>query len=267
MTRLGTVLFMLAVVVSPPAAHAQDARSRVRAELAQTVGESFAGRGDGTRTFGSGLTSLAVAGIHFTGFELSYPDLWDTDESGARSCAIPKCILVAPVQLPAGALITKIELNAYDVHVLNDVKVTLKQLPVSGAPPIVLATAQSEGLQGYTFVTTVLPTPHTVDNANNTYSLTFVGADNDNPAGLVTDPVTKVQAVRIFYKLQTSPGPAVATFNDVPTTHAFFPSVEALVAAGITAGCGPQLFCPDGLVTRGQMAAFLSRALGLHFAP
>jgi hypothetical protein len=42
---------------------------------------------------------------------------------------------------------------------------------------------------------------------------------------------------------------------------------EALLAAGITGGCGGGAYCPDSPVTRGQMAVFLSRALGLHFAP
>ncbi len=37
--------------------------------------------------------------------------------------------------------------------------------------------------------------------------------------------------------------------------------IEALVAEGITTGCGDGLFCPDDPVTRGQMAAFLTRAL------
>lgn len=37
--------------------------------------------------------------------------------------------------------------------------------------------------------------------------------------------------------------------------------IEALAAAGITAGCAPRMFCPDEPVTREQMAAFLRRAL------
>ena len=39
-------------------------------------------------------------------------------------------------------------------------------------------------------------------------------------------------------------------------------AIEALASAGITAGCAPGRFCPDDPVTRGQMAAFLSRVLG-----
>ena len=41
--------------------------------------------------------------------------------------------------------------------------------------------------------------------------------------------------------------------------------IEALAAAGVTRGCNPPAndrFCPGTSVTRGQMAAFLHRALG-----
>ena len=63
-----------------------------------------------------------------------------------------------------------------------------------------------------------------------------------------------------------SPAPAQATFSDVPLTHPFSQYVEALAASGITAGCGAGKFCPDAALTRGQMAVFLAKALGLHFA-
>jgi hypothetical protein len=45
------------------------------------------------------------------------------------------------------------------------------------------------------------------------------------------------------------------------------PAVTALWAAGITSGCGEWKFCPDDPVTRGEMAAFLTRALGLDASP
>jgi hypothetical protein len=62
------------------------------------------------------------------------------------------------------------------------------------------------------------------------------------------------------------PAPAVATFVDVPTSHPFFQFIEALSAAGITGGCAPgPSYCPNDPITRGQMAVFLSVALGLHF--
>lgn len=39
--------------------------------------------------------------------------------------------------------------------------------------------------------------------------------------------------------------------------------IEAIAAAGITFGCGSDLYCPDQAVTRGQMAAFLRRGFNL----
>jgi hypothetical protein len=47
----------------------------------------------------------------------------------------------------------------------------------------------------------------------------------------------------------------------------FQEDIEKLVAAGITSGCGNGKYCPNDNVTRGQMAAFLVRALQLPSAP
>jgi hypothetical protein len=69
----------------------------------------------------------------------------------------------------------------------------------------------------------------------------------------------------IGYKLQVSPAPVTATFGDVPTDHPFFQFIEALAKSGITGGCGSGNYCPDNPVTRGQMAVFLAKGLGLQF--
>jgi hypothetical protein len=71
--------------------------------------------------------------------------------------------------------------------------------------------------------------------------------------------------VEVWWRRTVSPAPDTATFNDVPTSHPFFQFIEALYASGITAGCGNGNFCPDGPLTRGQMAVFLAKALGLHW--
>jgi hypothetical protein len=42
-------------------------------------------------------------------------------------------------------------------------------------------------------------------------------------------------------------------------------AIDRLATAGVTQGCNPPVnnrYCPDDYVTRGQMAAFLKRALG-----
>ena len=71
--------------------------------------------------------------------------------------------------------------------------------------------------------------------------------------------------VEVWWRRSVSPAPEVATFNDVPANHAFFQFIEALAASGITAGCDVDKFCPDMPLTRGQMAVFLAKALGLHW--
>ena len=73
--------------------------------------------------------------------------------------------------------------------------------------------------------------------------------------------------VEVWWRRTVSPAPASATFGDVPVGHPQHRFVEALYAAGITAGCTGGNYCPNDPVTRGQMAVFLSVALGLHFSP
>jgi len=61
-------------------------------------------------------------------------------------------------------------------------------------------------------------------------------------------------------------GPAVAVanhiFTDVATDYAFHGDIERVYDARITAGCSATTYCPETNVTRGQMAAFLSRTGG-----
>lgn len=60
---------------------------------------------------------------------------------------------------------------------------------------------------------------------------------------------------------KTSLGPGGTFLDD--DFRAAEPAIEALVAAGITNGCDPELFCPMAPVTRGQMATLLARTLKL----
>jgi len=58
------------------------------------------------------------------------------------------------------------------------------------------------------------------------------------------------------------PTPTGQSFTDVPPGRWSYPFVEDFFKRGLTAGCGGSLFCPDGLVSREQMATFMIRALG-----
>ena len=77
---------------------------------------------------------------------------------------------------------------------------------------------------------------------------------------------TAFRGCRVDWHRTVSPAPASATFNDVPVGHPQHRFIQALVASGITGGCGGGNYCPDAPLTRGQMAVFLAAALGLHFS-
>ena len=59
------------------------------------------------------------------------------------------------------------------------------------------------------------------------------------------------------------PGPTGTVFVDVPASHPFAKWIEEVAREGITGGCAasPPQYCPDAIVTRGQMAVFLLRAV------
>ena len=61
--------------------------------------------------------------------------------------------------------------------------------------------------------------------------------------------------------LTAAPAHAQGRFVD-DDGHPFEMDIERLAAAGVTSGCDADRFCPDRSVTRGQLAAFLHRALG-----
>ena len=79
------------------------------------------------------------------------------------------------------------------------------------------------------------------------------------------DPVTRAQMASFLVRaFDLDPGPP-AGFEDLAPGGVHSGSIDALAAAGITAGCSddPLRFCPGDPVTRGQMATFLARAEGL----
>ena len=78
------------------------------------------------------------------------------------------------------------------------------------------------------------------------------------------EPVTRGQMATFLTRAFELAAAESAGFVDVGgNTHEA--NVDALAAAGITVGCAtePERYCPGDDVTRGQMAVFLTRALGL----
>jgi hypothetical protein len=169
--------------------------------------------------------------------------------------------LLATPHLPSGAILTYLELDYCDNSTAPLGTVTLQLMDcnfLGSSCRFAPSLSSDDGNPGCNYVwVDMTPLAWTIDNNSRQYTLTAM----TNAGG----PDTQLLGAYIGYKLQVSPAPAVATFADVPTTHPFFQFIEALVASGITAGCGGGNFCPDTPLTRGQMAVFLAAALGLHF--
>jgi hypothetical protein len=168
----------------------------------------------------------------------------------------------SPIQLPTGVNIAAFRWWANDTNGAGDISIFVFEqchpgfsggaetvtTIASGSP----ATTGSSGYQGDVLAGAGV----TVNNQDCNY---VARVHFDATTGL------EFQKLRVQWNRQVSPAPAVATFLDVPTGHPFFKYVEALAASGITAGCGSGNYCPDTALTRGQMAVFLSIALGLYF--
>ena len=169
---------------------------------------------------------------------------------------------LAGVNLPEGALVDALVLYYDDPSVDHSVFAGLYALTGfdgTNAGSTLVASAVSSGSSGKGFVTTSLS--HTVKNS------VFLGGGQYvvYVQASAIDPATGFRAVEIWWERQLSLAPATATFGDVPTTHPFFRAIEALAASGITSGCGGGNFCPDQPVTRGEIAKFFARALGLSY--
>ena len=187
-----------------------------------------------------------------------------------RWSVVGPAIWAAPIHLPDGARLVNARLYCYDsslpfnieFRVLRDRIYPASQrtdLIVGGGPVF------TTGQPGRTFI--IAPIHKTIDNTNNLY---WARVDMAAIAGFegvnLGDHRHRLIGVKLTWHRQVSTGPGTPTFGDVDTGHNFYDAIEAMAASGITNGCGDgSNYCPDDFVTRGQMAAFLARALGLYW--
>ena len=75
-------------------------------------------------------------------------------------------------------------------------------------------------------------------------------------------PVTRGQMAAFLHRALQLPATQDDHFNDDNDSQ-FQDDINRLAQSGITRGCAPNQYCPNRPVTRGQMAAFLHRALQL----
>ena len=178
---------------------------------------------------------------------------------------------LAPLALPDGALIEEMCLFAHDSYPADQVAINLSAVKL--APGGEVATSRPVG-------------PYVKSTDDPYYNRTCASLSEtvrrkldvdedgslDNAVWYIRAYVPKpnfgslgLGGVRIRWRRTTSPEPSVPTFGDVPPSHGFYEFIEALATSGITGGCGGGNYCPNSPLTRGQMAVFLAKALGLHW--
>jgi photosystem II stability/assembly factor-like uncharacterized protein len=81
------------------------------------------------------------------------------------------------------------------------------------------------------------------------------------PDDAVTRGEMAVFIIASRYETTSYTYPSTPYFTDVPPSNLFFPFVQKMAQAGITAGCAPGLYCPNETLTRGQMAVFIVTGL------
>ena len=164
----------------------------------------------------------------------------------------------APLSLPTGAHVDAIAFEVYDNDPAYEISTWLgvNVGSTAGTNTVFVTAANTAGTPGWEYVTSATLNI-TIDNFNNSYFLQASMSANGGQH--------KLRRALVYYHLQVSPDPPSATFGDVPVGHPQHQFVEALVAAGITAGCGGGNYCPSSPLTRGQMAVFLSKLVGLYW--
>ena len=176
----------------------------------------------------------------------------------------------APVSLPDGAVITQICLYSQNFKQGATLHLQLEAVKLPGAGqvpavvPIPTASVTADFI-GYNFACTG-PLSYTFhDLANVGGGLLERIAHRVSVDFTPLDDTLGLGGVRIVWHRQVTPPPASPTFLDVPASNTFFAYIEALAASEITGGCGVGNYCPNSPLTRGQMAVFLAKALGLQW--
>ncbi|HSK80058.1 MAG TPA: ELWxxDGT repeat protein [Thermoanaerobaculia bacterium] len=94
------------------------------------------------------------------------------------------------------------------------------------------------------------------------------GCSASPPLFCIGSSVTRAEMaiflLRALHSGSYTPPPATGTrFTDVPASHWAAAWIEQLAAEGITQGCAVNSYCPGNLVSRAEMAVFLTRTFWL----
>jgi SpoIID/LytB domain protein len=112
---------------------------------------------------------------------------------------------------------------------------------------------------GFSWVSGVEVVERNVSGSARTVRL--IGIVDGHPARRDVDAIEVRSLLSLWstgFSITTKP-----RFIDVPTHHPFAGEILAMDDLGVTRGCLESHYCPEESVTRAEMAAFLTRALGL----
>jgi hypothetical protein len=228
-----------------------------------------------SQSYGEHNQVLTIGASGFHGVEGAQASI---DSAGYLYNTVPGAFsyYLAPLPLPEGAVIESICVYANDSDTgdfgyVQAYLTAVKLVPLGESPSTLTipgASAQSGSDIGYGYYCSD-PFSYTLRG------LVDVDGDGNQDAAVhyltlylpaASQNALAFGGVRITWKRSVSPPPATPRFGDVPASDQAFPFIEALAASGITAGCSQTNYCPDANLTRRQMAIFLAKALGLHWA-
>jgi len=208
--------------------------------------------------FGTGTNILQIPAAAFALRSGTYPNYVGAGYVQATA----SYAMWAPVVLPSGAHVSYVDIYYCDAGAgaitffltayqgFNDATRTFTDIGSITTADV------SGGNCAYDFVSV----SHTINN-----NVRYGGGGQYVVNAQASSSGPSFKAVDLWWTRPIAPAPASASFTDVPTGHPFFQYIEALRTSGVTTGCTATAFCPDASVTRGQMAAFLARALGLGY--
>jgi hypothetical protein len=259
LTYTGTAVLAATTLAVPAAAQEDPNLTGVLPARQEPAGE------EGFGAYGSGSQDTWIAATQFTGkFMPTNPDLTYGPHHYYTAPGVANQRYFAQIPLPSGAQIQVIQCFVNDASAANNVGLGFQVYEhdmASNTPAFgFILSWGSTGSSGFQQPSLNVPAVNGAVryNVGTRRLLYYLAADISSD--------TSLRGCRIQWVRTVSPSPAVASFpNDVPTSSPVFRFVEAMAASGLTGGCGPGAFCPDTAVTRGQLAVFLSVALGLHF--
>ena len=190
---------------------------------------------------------------------VSSNEVWFTQSNFARwSQILSDGIWYAVVRLPSGDRITQVTWYHYDNDGNNNKLVFWRANSVTSSSSLINI---QPNLTGGWWSSTA-GTNIRVMNGGGWY---VIGIDLPT-AGNANH---RFWGVRFIWERDQAPAGS-QIFTDVGPGNTFYQSINNMYRSGITTGCpsppGQFNYCPDRAVTRGQMAAFLARALGLYWA-